>query len=190
LRLGLVGQLVVSSIAQLLESRLGQPAGAPEGPSWRVPPLNLGDGVWPVGTKLLEDHVAQYCAGQGIQHLGGMTRAAGPMREELRCQMLIGKSNVIPAGPLRVHATCAECASGVCITRDAKHMPRIAAVAGKIHKHFSGTAIGVAGKFYVLRGRGTRRDFVNFIQKAVCVVGVLWVQCSVQRSRRMLGGSR
>jgi hypothetical protein len=68
--------------------------------------------------------------------------------------MLIGKSNLIPPGPMRVHATCAECASGVCVTRDAEHMPRIAAVAGKIHRHFSGSTIDVVGKFYVLRGGG------------------------------------
>ena len=162
---------------QLCTSRLGQPTGAAQGPSWRMPLPSLGDGTWPIGTQLFQDHVAQYCADHGIQHLGGITRAAGSMREELRRQMVIGKSDLIPAGPLRVRATCMECASGVCITRDAERMPHIAAIASKIHKHFSGQVSGVVGKFYTLRGRGIQRysNSNNLIQKADCEAGMFWV---------------
>ena len=109
-------------------------------------PLDIGGDVWPLATEFFARHLQQEANNVLTgQHRGGVAAAAASMREQLRKDMCVGKSEAVPEAPLKVDLPCCEQHLGLCRGHDALIMPAALDLASAAHSFFNDA---VPGNFY------------------------------------------
>lgn len=115
-------------------------------------PLDIGDEIWPVASKMFEDQLAAKAQRLGLtEWRGGVQRVGSAWREELRQEMVVDCDPCLQP-VLRVPVQCSVRHPGICCTRDAAYYDDCLALATRIgHELRSGCSFGSFVGFHTYR---------------------------------------